>query len=106
MMSDPGPRHLDLPDGDVAFYPAFFPPGEADRLLAELRDTTAWRQEAVRLFGRPVALPRLTAWYGDAGTGYTYSGIENAPLPWTPALLDVKRAVEPACGVTFNSVLL
>jgi alkylated DNA repair dioxygenase AlkB len=28
------------------------------------------------------------------------------PLPWTPALLEVKRAVEPPSGVEFNSVLL
>ena len=28
------------------------------------------------------------------------------PLPWTPALLEVKRAVEPPSGVAFNSVLL
>ena len=105
-MPDAAPRSLELPDGDVVFDPAFVAPAEADRLLRELRDTTAWRQEAVRLYGRSVALPRLTAWYGDAGTGYTYSGIENVPAPWTPALLEVKRAVEPVCGVAFNSVLL
>ena len=51
-------------------------------------------------------MPRLTAWYGDEGTRYTYSGIENVPLPWTPAILEVKRAVERPAGVVFNSVLL
>jgi alkylated DNA repair dioxygenase AlkB len=100
------PQALDLPDGDVVFYPEFFPPAEGDRLLQELRDTTAWRQEAIRLYGRDIPLPRLTAWYGDAGAGYTYSGIENVPAPWTPALLEVKRAVEPVAGAVFNSVLL
>ncbi len=28
------------------------------------------------------------------------------PLPWTPSLLEVKRAVEPPSGVVFNGVLL
>jgi alkylated DNA repair dioxygenase AlkB len=102
----PDAPQLALPDADVALYPAFFPPAAADRLLAAVRDTTAWRQDSIRLYGRPVPLPRLTAWYGDAGTGYTYSGIANDPAPWTPALLEVKRAVEPVCGVAFNSVLL
>jgi alkylated DNA repair dioxygenase AlkB len=105
-MSDPIPQSLELPDGDVVFYSAFFPQADADRLLQELLATTAWRQESIKLYGRSVDVPRLTAWYGDEGTGYTYSGIMNHPQPWTPALLEVKRAVEPPAGVTFNSVLL
>ncbi len=100
------PQHLDLPDGDVGFYPGFFAPADADRLLQALLATTEWRQDAITMYGRQIALPRLTAWYGDEGAGYTYSSIENTPLPWTEALLEVKGAIEPACGVAFNSVLL
>lgn len=100
------PVALDLPDSDLWFYPRFFPEAVADRLLQELLDTTAWRQDAIRLYGRSVDLPRLTAWYGDEGTGYSYSGIENVPVPWTPAITEVKRAVEASVGVVFNSVLL
>ncbi len=99
-------QRLDLPEGDVVFYPEFFPPAVADRLLKAIRDTTAWRQERVTLYGRPVNLPRLTAWHGDEGAGYTYSGIANVPKPWTRALLEVKHAIEPVAGVEFNSVLL
>jgi alkylated DNA repair dioxygenase AlkB len=90
----------------VVLYPAFFPTSEADRLFSKLRDTTAWRQETITLYGRTIDIPRLTAWYGDAGTTYVYSGIKNVPLPWTTVLLEVRRAVEPAAGVVFNSVLL
>jgi alkylated DNA repair dioxygenase AlkB len=97
---------LDLPEAEVFLCPAFFTRSEADRLLQELRDTTAWRQETIQLYGRNITVPRLTAWYGDEGTSYIYSGITNVPLPWTPALLEVKRAVEPVSGVVFNSVLL
>ena len=97
---------LDLLDAEVVLYPAFFSAAEADRLLRELRDTTAWRQESMRIYGKEIAFPRLTAWYGDEGTSYVYSGIKNVPLPWTPAILEVKRAVEPPADVVFNSVLL
>jgi len=97
---------LNLPDAEVRLYPEFFSGPEADRLLAELQDTTAWRQETFKLYGKVVPFPRLTAWYGDEGTSYIYSGIENTPLPWTPAILEVKRAVEPLSGVVSNSVLL
>jgi alkylated DNA repair dioxygenase AlkB len=99
-------RNLDLPEAEVIFYPAFFPAPQADRLLRELLDTTAWRQETITLYGKPIEVPRLTAWYGDEGTRYTYSGITNVPLPWTPVLMEVKRAVEPPAGAVFNSVLL
>ena len=53
------PRPLDLPDAEVFFYPAFFTALEADRLFLELRDTTAWRQETIRFYGKDIAVPRL-----------------------------------------------
>jgi len=100
------PRILDLPGADVILYPAFFSELVADRLLRGLRDTTAWRQETITLYGKTIDVPRLTAWYGDEGTSYIYSGIRNEPLPWTPVLGEIKRAVEPPARVVFNSVLL
>ena len=70
------------------------------RLLAE----TPWREESVFLYGKRHLQPRLTAWYGDAS--YTYSGLRLEPLPWSALLLDIRAAVEAACGHRFNSVLL
>jgi alkylated DNA repair dioxygenase AlkB len=99
-------RSLDLPDAEVHFYPDFFGAADADRLLGELLETTTWRQEVFKMYGREMPFPRLTAWYGEPGTAYTYSGLKNIPAPWTVPILEVKRAVEPPCGVTFNSVLL
>lgn len=97
---------FDLPDADVAFDPLLFAQGDADRLFVALRDTTPWRQESIKLYGREIPLPRLTAWHGDEGAAYRYSGIANAPAPWTPALLEIKAAVEHAAGAAFNGVLL
>jgi alkylated DNA repair dioxygenase AlkB len=99
------PRRPEMPDADITLWPAFFAGDERDRLFAELRATTAWRQDSITMYGRPVPIPRLQAWYGDPGRTYTYSGIEMAPEPWTPALRTVKAAIEPVAGVTFNSVL-
>ena len=97
---------LDLPEAEVVFDPAFFPGPEADRLLEQLIGTTAWRQDSMTMFGESKPLPRLTAWYGDPGARYIYSGIVNEPLAWTAALAEVKEAVEVAAGVAFNGVLL
>ncbi len=74
--------------------------------MRQLTDEIAWRQESIHMFGRLVKLPRLTAWYGDKGTTYTYSGITSVPHPWTESLKDLKARVERACAASFNSVLL
>ncbi len=96
---------VDAPDADIVHLPRFFDHAEQTRLADELLSTTAWRQDEMSMYGRSVAIPRLQAWYGDPGCSYTYSGIEMEALPWTRALLEVKAAVEPEAGVTFNSVL-
>ena len=56
--------------------------------------------------GNPYPQPRLVAWYGDEGRSYQDSGVRLNPLPWTEPLLLLKRKVEYAAGVEFNSVLL
>ena len=73
-----------------------------ERLIAEIE----WRAEAVIMWGRRLPQPRLTAWYGDLGRRYAYSGIELEPLRWTPMLHDIKARIENAAGARFNSVLL
>ncbi len=104
MMTEP--QTLPMPDADVRFWPQFFDAAASDAYLHDLTTTIAWKQEAIKLYGKSVALPRLTAWYGDEGRVYSYSGITVHPLAWTPELLAVKSRVEAVSGVVFNSVLL
>ncbi|MBL8164445.1 MAG: alpha-ketoglutarate-dependent dioxygenase AlkB [Anaerolineae bacterium] len=95
-----------MPDADVTFYPQCFALDEADALLQALIARIAWKQDHIQLFGSSVTIPRLTAWYGDPGRVYTYSGITQQPLPWTDDLLLIKARVEQIAGASFNSVLL
>lgn len=97
---------LPLPDADIIFYPFFLNGKECDRLLTELTQTIDWRQDWITLYGRSMPQPRLTAWYGDPGKSYTYSGITMHPSAWTPTLLDLKAKVDTVSGVVFNSVML
>jgi alkylated DNA repair dioxygenase AlkB len=78
----------------------------ADAVLADLIEQIAWRQEDVVIQGRAYKQPRLTAWYGDPGMAYTYSGLSLEPNPWTPLLGRIKAEVEAVAGVEFNSALL
>lgn len=96
----------DMPDARVFLDPGFLDRPRADRFLERLREGVEWEQHAVKLFGREVPCPRLSAWYGDAHATYRYSGFRHAPRPWTPDLQELRSAVEAASGAAFNSVLL
>jgi alkylated DNA repair dioxygenase AlkB len=91
---------------DVSYIADALPRDLADAALAQLIADTPWRQDHALIFGRRVALPRLTAWYGDAGASYSYSGITMAPTAWTPLLGDLKARAETLAGCGFNSALL
>jgi alkylated DNA repair dioxygenase AlkB len=97
---------LPLPDAEVLLDPHFLLPSAAADLFKELLATIPWRQEPIKLFGKEVMQPRLTAWHGDPTAHYRYSGLSLEPLPWTPALQHLRKEVSTATGADFNSVLL
>lgn len=100
------PTKIEIVDGDLVFYPNFFNSEKSDRFFFELEKTIKWRQDSITLYGKTVPIPRENAWYGDSDKPYTYSGIYLEPEPWTPALLEIKAAVEKKAKVEFNSVLI
>jgi alkylated DNA repair dioxygenase AlkB len=79
---------------------------EADDLLECLLSRTDWTADHYEAFGRQFSIPRLQAWYADAGLRYRYSDNLIKTRPWPDYLLDVRKRVEQACGCFFNSVLL
>ncbi|BAZ47832.1 putative alkylated DNA repair protein [Nostoc sp. NIES-4103] len=99
-------QELSLPDGDVIIYPNLFDTTKSDKLFSELYNNIRWRQDSIKFYGKTVPLPRLTAWYGDNGKSYIYSGIKMNPEPWTSSLLEIKSQIELLSNVQYNSVLL
>lgn len=100
----PTVKHLAMPDGEVFLYPLTF--SEHNSLFQTLLVTTPWQQHVLTLYGRPVAEPRLSAWYGDEEAVYSYSGLRLEPLTWNKTLLKMKRRLDDLAGVCFNSVLM
>ena len=99
-----GPEYLPIEGGDLTiFYRVDLCTPYAE-LLSHLVQQTKWRQERIRVYGKPYMQPRLSAWYGDKS--YRYSGIQLEPMPWTAELLEIKSRVENLSGHNFNSVLL
>lgn len=102
----PKRKKFDLPDAEVFLYENFFTPEESDRLYKSLTETIYWRQDRIKLYGKPMDLPRLTAWYGEPNRSYTYSGISMQPHLWTGDLLYIKSKIEKEAGVKFTNCLL
>ena len=75
-----------------------------ETVMARLVQETAWRAEAITLWGKAVMQPRLTAWQGEAD--YTYSGLRLTAQPYSSLVAQIKDVVESVTGRRFNSVLL
>lgn len=122
---------ITVPGGEFFYAEHFFSKAWSDRTFAYLQENShgdwrsidwrtvsgdaldqigftniRWRQDSLKLYGKSIPLPRLTAWYGDPGAAYTYSGIKSEPNPWNEGLLHLKRRIEALVGSAFNSVLL
>jgi alkylated DNA repair dioxygenase AlkB len=99
-------ERLDLPDGEGALYRRAFAATDSGRLCEALWRETSWQQQVITIYGRAIASPRLSAWYGDPEAVYSYSGLRLEPAPWTPTLRIVHKRVEMLAAARFNSVLL
>ncbi len=77
-----------------------------EEMFARIVEETPWKQDKMKIYGREIDFPRLTAWYGDSEEVYVYSGVVNVPVSFTPLLNDIKQAAEKQCGHQFNTALL
>jgi len=103
-VENPHWRHFPLPSADVRLA-RFCSAAAAQTWFARLHAEIPWAQHRLKIFGRSVDSPRLSCWIGDAEAVYTYSRTRFEPRPWTPALRDLREAVNRFCGEVYNSVL-
>jgi len=96
---------IDIPDGKFEVYPHFYLENEANTLFDTLMQDILWKQEKITIHGKTVDIPRLSAWYADAGKGYEYSGIYSESTPWNETLAKIRLEIESTTGEYFNSVL-
>jgi alkylated DNA repair dioxygenase AlkB len=92
--------------GQALLFRDFFPENECQRYFNHLLNEIKWKQEPIKIFGRKIMQPRLTAFYGDAKKTYRYSGITMQPCQWTTELLEIKTKIETVAGAKFTSALL
>jgi alkylated DNA repair dioxygenase AlkB len=103
---DAGFEPVPMPDAEVYYLPRLPLGRAADAVMRRLAEEVPWRAEEIVMFGIKMRQPRLTAWYGDPGCVYAYSGVRLEPLPWSATLRDAKARIEAAAAERFNSVLI
>lgn len=81
------------------FIPNFLDQHEADCWL-EYSEDLKWQQNTIKMFGKPIVLPRLEAIYGDGN--YLYSGVTLEAQPWTDGLNELRKMVETETGYKFQ----
>ncbi|WP_339858467.1 alpha-ketoglutarate-dependent dioxygenase AlkB [Thalassospira alkalitolerans] len=98
------PRNLLPLDGEALLLRDVMPISDADRAFDRLVSGIVWQQEIAKMMGREIAVPRLTAWYGDVA--YRYSGVYHPASPFPKIIVPLRQLAEDKAGATFNTVLL
>jgi alkylated DNA repair dioxygenase AlkB len=90
-------------DGQVIYYPNLIE--NSKQVYEELFQSIEWEEKEITLYGKTHKVPRLSAWYGDQGSDYTYSGVKMKVNTWSELLLQLKQTVETHANCQFNGVL-
>lgn len=106
LFNEPEIIKLDDKGSELVYYPQWIGVENSETYYQSLLSETDWQQDEITLYGKTHLLPRKTAWYGDVGISYAYSGIQMKAEGWTPLLSDLKKQLEETSGCEFNSVLL
>ena len=95
----------DLDNSEIRLFRSYFSQTEADEYFSLLHDVK-WSRNEIIVYGNKHLEPRDTAWYGDAGLGYKYSGLEHKAKPWLPFLIEIRDEINSNFCQNFNSVLI
>lgn len=93
-------------EGEVNYYDQFLDFKSQNDLLESLKTEIEWKQEGMKMYGKEILFPRLTAWFAEDGKTYKYSGLVNIPEPFFGELLSLKQSIEQFTNLKFNSALL
>lgn len=94
-----------LPDAELEYFPNFLNKEKADLLLEKLLKEVHWQQQNIKLFGKEIPQPRLTAFYAEQGISYTYSGLQLKPNSFSTELWELKQITQELSGYDFNTCL-
>jgi len=96
----------DFFSGQFLLYRQWVEQEDALQACEQLSRDISWQQEAIRIAGKQIMVPRLVCWMGDDKAQYQYSGVVHHPDPWYPLVQQLKIKIEEQLSQSFNSCLL
>jgi len=96
---------IELQGASLLYIEDFLSTEQADKLFDNLMDYDHWRQDHIKMFGKEILQPRLTALFSDNHNAYTYSGLTMHPEIFPSYLASVKERCEEICEQSFNACL-
>jgi len=98
-------QRLDLPDSDIYYYKNFIKKSIANAYFKLFMEQFDWQQHNIKIFGKTLPQPRLTALYAEDEVSYTYSNLTLFPKNFTPELREVKNELKQYTPVHFTHCL-
>ena len=90
----------------IKYIKNVFDKNESKDLYENLYNKIKWKNEIHTIWGKKYILNRKTAFYGDHGKRYRYSGNIFRSEKWINDLIFIKKRVESCYPAVFNSVLI
>ena len=97
---------LNLPGAKLRYYESFFNKKEANNYFIEILNTTTWKQDKIKVYGKTYMQPRLTALYANNALPYSYSGIKMHPEKMTHILSEIQNRIHNVSNNIFTTVLI
>lgn len=94
-----------LPDLDIKYFKNFLSKEEAEHYFQRLMENLDWQQYSIKIFGKNVPQPRLTALYAESPISYTYSGLTLHPHPFPTELKALQEKLELVTNAKFTHCL-
>ncbi|HSP84103.1 MAG TPA: alpha-ketoglutarate-dependent dioxygenase AlkB [Gillisia sp.] len=94
-----------LPDADILYYPNFLSHDSAQEYFKILFESLNWEQHEIKLFGKTLPQPRLTALYAESEVPYTYSRLTLFPKKFPSELEEIRNELAKYTPVHFTHCL-
>ncbi len=97
---DPG-----FPDLNIKYFNDFLSKEESAYYFTRLMEAIEWQQHSIKIFGKTVPQPRLSALYAETAIPYTYSGLTLTPLPYLAELKTLQKNLKLITTTHFTHCL-